>query len=128
MYHMAPAKPHCNTYSLGRKHGLSFCCTRGIWENQLPCISHTGIHINIDGLNTSWGFPGGSGGKESTCSTGDLCSIPGWGKCPGEGNGTSLQYSCLGNPMDREAWWTTVHGIPRVGHDLKTQPSPQYIN
>ena len=36
---------------------------------------------------------------------------------PGEGNGIPLQYSCLENPMNREAWWATVHGVTRVGHD-----------
>ena len=41
----------------------------------------------------------------------DMGMIPGLGRCPGEGNGNPLQYSCLENPMDREAWWATVHGI-----------------
>ena len=50
------------------------------------------------------GFPGGSDGKESVCNAGDLRSIPGSGRSPGEGNGTPLQYSCLENPMDRGAW------------------------
>ena len=48
------------------------------------------------------GFPGGSDGKESACNAGDLVLIPGLGRPPGEGNGNSLQYSCLENPMDRE--------------------------
>ena len=56
-------------------------------------------------------FPGGSDCKASTYNVGDPSSIPGLGISPGEGNGTSLQYSCLENPMDREAWWATVHGI-----------------
>ena len=58
--------------------------------------------------------PGGLAGKESACSggdTGDLGSIPGPGKSPGEGNGNPLQYCCLGNSMDRGAWWAIVHGI-----------------
>ena len=49
-------------------------------------------------------FPCGSTGKESACNAGDLGSIPGSGRSPGEGNGNPLQYSCLENPMDREAW------------------------
>ena len=49
------------------------------------------------------GFPGGSDSKQPICSAGDLGSIPGLGKSPGEENGNSLQYSWLGNPMDREA-------------------------
>ena len=56
-------------------------------------------------------FPNGSDGKESACSAGDLGSIPGSGRVPGEGNGNPLQCSCLKNPMDRGAWRTTVHGI-----------------
>ena len=53
------------------------------------------------------GFPGGSYGKESTCNAGDLGSIPGLGRSPGEGNGYPLQYSCLENPMDIGVWWVT---------------------
>ena len=42
----------------------------------------------------------------------------------GEGNGNPLQYSCLENPMNRGAWWASVHGVARVGHDLETTPPP----
>jgi len=49
-------------------------------------------------------FPGGSEGKASACTVGDLGSIPGSGRCPGEGNDNSLQYPYLENPVDREAW------------------------
>ena len=68
------------------------------------------------------GFPGGSAGKESACSVGDLGLIPGLGRSPGEGNGNPLQYSCLENPMDRGAWQATVHGVERVRHNLVTKP------
>ena len=57
------------------------------------------------------GFPGGSDGKESACSVGDLGSIPGSGRSLGEGNGNPLQYSCLENPMDRGSWQATVQGL-----------------
>ena len=60
---------------------------------------------------TSLGFPGGSDSKESAYNAGDLGSIPGSGRSPGEGNGYPLQYSCLENPMDRGAWWAIVHGV-----------------
>ena len=60
---------------------------------------------------------GGSEVKASACNAGDLGSIPGSGRSPGEGNGNPLQYPCLENPMDRGAWWATVHGSQRVGHD-----------
>ena len=58
-------------------------------------------------------FPGGSDGKESACSAGDPSSILGLGRSPGKGNGNPLQYSCLEDPMDRGAWWATVHGVVR---------------
>ena len=57
------------------------------------------------------GFPGGSDGKESACSAGDPGLIPGSGRSSGEGNGNPLQYSCLENSMDREAWQTVVPGV-----------------
>ena len=62
------------------------------------------------------GFPNGSVGKESTCNpgdTGDVGSIPALERSFGEGNGTPLQYSCLGNPINRRAWWATVHGVAK---------------
>ena len=58
----------------------------------------------LNGTFLSMGFPGGSEGKASACNAGDLSSIPGSGRSPGEGNGNPLQYSCLENPMDRGAW------------------------
>ena len=57
------------------------------------------------------GFPGGSDGKKSARNAGDLGSIHGSGRSPGEGNGCPLQYSCLENPTDGGAWWATVHGV-----------------
>ena len=51
-------------------------------------------------------------------------SIPGSGRCPGEGNGNPLQYSCLENPKDRGTWRAIVHEVARVGHDLATKPPP----
>ena len=59
------------------------------------------------------GFPGSSKVKASACNAGDLGSIPGLGRSPGEGNGNPLQYSCLKNSMDRGAWWAAVHGIAK---------------
>ena len=58
------------------------------------------------------GFPGGSDGKESACNVGDLGLIPWLRRSPEEGHGNPLQYFCLKNSMDREAWQATVHGIP----------------
>ena len=58
-----------------------------------------------------WGFPSGSDSKESACSAGDPVQSLGWEDPSGEGNGNSLQYSCLENPTDRGAWRATVHGV-----------------
>ena len=58
------------------------------------------------------GFPGGSDSKESACNAGDLGLIPKLGRCPEEGNGNPLQYSCPENSMDRGAWQATVYGVP----------------
>ena len=67
-------------------------------------------------------------GKESACNAGDVGSIPGLGRSPGEGNSNQLQYSCLENHMDKEAWQATVHEVARVmrllRHDLATKPPP----
>ena len=67
------------------------------------------------------GFPGGSDTKESACSAGDLGSIPGSGRSSRERNGHPLQYSCLENSMDGEAWWAAVH---RVTKELDTTERP----
>ena len=66
------------------------------------------------------GFHGGSVVKNPPANSGDVSSIPGSGRSPGEGNGNPLQYSCLGDPMDRGAW-QTPWGCKRVGHDLATK-------
>ena len=66
-------------------------------------------------------FPSVSVGKESVCSAGDPGLIPGSGRSPREGNGKAVQYSCLGNPMDRGTWRATFNGITRVGHNLATK-------
>ena len=58
-------------------------------------------------------FPGGSVVKNPPANEGDTSSIPGSGRSPGEANDNPLQYSCWGHPMDRGAWWTTVHGAAK---------------
>ena len=64
-------------------------------------------------------FPDGSVGRESACKAGDLDSVPGLGRFPGEGSGNPFRYSCLENPMDGGAWQAIVHGITKS----LTQPS-----
>ena len=69
------------------------------------------------------GFPSGSVVKNSPAKAEDAGSIPGLGRSSGEGcHYNPLQYSCLGNPMNRGSWWATVHGVTkRVGHNLATK-------
>ena len=79
-------------------------------------------HLNFGQVHTLSWLPQRLRGKESACSagnTGDIGSIPGSGKSPGKGNGYPLQYSCLRNPMDREAWKPTVHGVAKSWTWLK---------
>ena len=74
-----------------------------------PCMLYLrGIYINPL-FDIPWEFPGGLDSKASVYNVGDLGLIPGSGRSPGEGN--PLQYSCLENPMDREAWQATVHKV-----------------
>ena len=63
------------------------------------------------------GFPGGSVVKNLPANAGYTGSVSGLGRSLGEGNGNQFQYSCLGNPMNREAWRATAHGTARIGHD-----------
>ena len=76
-----------------------------------PVTEQTGGFYSVQG------FPDGSVVKNPPASAGDardLGPIPGSGRFPGERNGNPLQYSCLGNLMDRGAWWATVHGVTKV--------------
>ena len=61
----------------------------------------------------SLGFPAGSANQDSTCNARDLGSITGSGRPPRAGHGNPLQHSCLENPLDRGAWWATVHGVTK---------------
>ena len=67
------------------------------------------------------GFPSGSDSKESACRAGDVNLIPELGRFPGEGIGYPLQYSCLGNPVDRRAWWAMVHGVVKNQTQLSVE-------
>ena len=83
-----------------------------IKKNKRQCLLCASFYV---------GFPKSSVIKESACNAGDLTSIPGSGRSPGEGNGNPLHYSCLENPMDRGAWQATVYGVTRVSHDWATK-------
>ena len=69
-----------------------------------------------------WSFPGGSVGEESACNAGDPGSIPGLGRAPGEGSGSSLQYSWWEILWTEKPGGAAVHGVSRVGHDSATEP------
>ena len=76
----------------------------------LHCPPETITTLLIGYTQYTMGFPGGSDSKESTCNVGGLDSVSGLGRSPGRGHSNPLQNSCLENPMDRGAWWATVHG------------------
>ena len=82
------------------------------------------------GLILAWDFPGGSVVKHPSASAGnagDVSFIPGLGRSLRGGNGNPLQYSCLENPMDRETWWATVHGVPKNQKWLSKWAYTQYL-
>ena len=83
---------------------------------------------NINLYITIHSFLNGSVGKESAYNARDMGLIPGSGRSPGEVSGNPLQYSCLGNPMERKAWWAAVHRVARVGHNLGTKPPYSDLN
>ena len=113
----------CHHWLNGRESGWTLGVGDGqgglaCWDSWGRKESDTTEWLNWTELNwredwSSKNFPGGSVGKDSACIAGDLGSIPGSGKSPGEGNGNPLQYSCLENPMDRGAWWATVHEVAK---------------
>ena len=85
------------------------------WQSQIRPIS-VWPHSPYTVLSFSWGFPGGSDGKESDYNAGELGLIPELGGYPGEGIGYPSQYSCLENSMDRGHWLQSM-GLQRVRHD-----------
>ena len=111
-----PLSPHFILESIGLGRGL--CLDR--WQpnckgdklDSLPTLRCSGASQVVLVVKN---LPASSGDIR------DACSIPGLGRFPGEGNGNTLQYSCcLENPMDRGAWWATVHGVTK---SLKTEES-----
>ena len=80
----------------------------------LRAVGHVGVEKLRSLSSMMWGFSGGSVVKNLPAKAGDTGSVPGSGRAPGERSSNLLQYSCLGNPMDRGAWWATVHGVTKV--------------
>ena len=83
--------------------GPWYVCLSGLHDINLENKAHRSVHL---------AFPSGSVLKNLLTKAGDVGSIPGSGRSPGEGNGNPLQYSCWENPMDRGAWWAIVHKVP----------------
>ena len=93
---------------------------RGAWWAAIYGVAQSRTRLKRLSSSSSndigWGFPAGTGVKNPSASagdTGDAGSIPGSGRSPGGGNGNPLQYSCLENPVDKGAWWVTVHGVTK---------------
>ena len=115
--------------SLGASQVAQFRCSvvsNSLWPDagrqhaRLPCPSSSpGVHSNSCPLSR-WCHPGLHSGKESACQSRRCkrCGFDPWvGKIPWSGNGNVLQYSCLNTSVDRRAWWPTVPGSQRAGHD-----------
>ena len=85
-------------------------CPAPLYLKYLLVLSHLDLDSSLPHLVEVYGV---SDGKEAACDAGDLGSIPGSGRSPGEGNGNPLQYSCLENAMDRGAWWAIVQGVAK---------------
>ena len=101
------------TFYLVRKKKKLKHCLQSLHFALTPVYVHKHMHT---------GFPGGTGGKEPACKCRrhrDMGSIPASGRSPGGGNGNTLQYSCLENPMDRGAWQATVHRVAKSQTRLK---------
>ena len=105
----------CNVGDLGLIPRLG----RSAGEGKGHPLQYSGLESSMDCIV---GFPVGASSKELPANAGvvrDLGSIPGSGRSRGEGNGNPLQSPCLENPMDRGAWWATVHGVAKSRTRLK---------
>ena len=100
----------------GDKVSLRFFCIHSFLPHSFPCCK---VMVGTRAFVAHQVFPGGSDSKEYACNVGDLSSISGTGRSPGEGNGNSFQYSCLENSMGTSAWWAIIHGFAKR-HDWVT--------
>ena len=123
LFHNYPHKPF--NYLLQSFFFFTILCSDWWSVAQLspyPYLRTEALLISEAGsIGSQYRFPSWLSGKESACNAGDLGSIPEMERSPEVGNGTSLQYFYLENPMDREAWWATAHEAARVRHDLATK-------
>ena len=114
--HLHPVLPHFSGSIVPSQAGQGhlFGALSGLFR-QLLCL----FFLKFDCFYPSTVFPGGSVLKNPPGNAGDKGSIPGSARSPGGGHGNPLQCSCLGNPMDREAWWATVHGVTESQTQLR---------
>ena len=96
---------------------VKLCIIRFLVNLTLSVITFFGSFFFLIMILNILDFPDSSDCKASAYNAGDLDSIPGSGRSPGEGNGNPLQYSCLENSIDREAWPLQSVGLQKVGHD-----------
>ena len=99
----------------------SWCCNPRATSDFTYIVILIGIFISNHGLPWCLGVKKKTE-NNSSASAEDTVSITGSGRCPGKGNGNTLQYSCLENLMDRGAWWVIAHGVAWVGQHLATKP------
>ena len=111
---------HFSLSCIGEGNGNPLQCSclenprdSGAWWAAVYGVAQSRTRLKQLSSIPDMGFPRSSGGKESACKAGDLGSIPGSRRFFGKGNGNPLQCSCLENPMDRRAWWATVHGVAK---------------
>ena len=115
MYTAPGTQLHSDTHKGGRSEGKKPQITSTFSKTDKNERTQEEVLVNVtwSGFLYAHRLPCGSDGKESACGTGDLGSIPGWGRSPGEGSGYPLQYSCLKNSMDRGTWLATVCGVTK---------------
>ena len=116
-FSISPSSEYSGLVSF-RMNWLDLLAVQGTLKSLLQHQSSKASILQLSGFS---GFPGGSDGKASVYSVGDLGSIPGSGRFPGEGNGNPLQYSCLENPMDGVAWCRLLHPWGRKELDMTEQ-------
>ena len=107
--------PHLLLSSSLRVCELSISCNKPLFSYIRP--REMSMVANKNSISHSWDFPGDASANARDIKKMGL--IPGSGRCPGGGNGNLLQYSCLGNPTERGAWWATVHEVSQNGTQLR---------
>ena len=109
---------HFSLSCIGEGHGNPLQCSclenprdGGAWWAAVYGVAQSRMRLKRLSSSKDLGLLWWLSSKESVCNAGDSGLIPGLGRSPGKGNDNPLQYSCLENPMDRGAWWATVHGV-----------------